>query len=322
MFGAAVAVFLAHQAGAQDGCDRVCLEKIGQQYRSAYVAHDPGQAPISPRVRFVENNVEMPFPDATWDTVTREVGPALVLSDPVTGQVGIYTSILQNDTPGFLAVRLKVAGQMITEIEHIISTRRNLSAPPTPIGDVSTFTHSPHLDRAVPAGKCRSRAEMVRLADGYFETLENNDGTIRGTRFSPTATRHENGMEFAEIEKGFKSGRYLFNERVRDRDHFLVDEYRCIVMARGFIDHKGVLDQYTLTDGMPARSVFREPHSWSFLEMFKLEDGMITGVEAVFIGAPYNIRSPYTVNPDPIRSRQAKIEAREAIVRRAARPAD
>jgi hypothetical protein len=307
----------AAPAAAQD-CDRTCLEAIGDQYRAAYVAHDPGKAPISRRVRFVENHVEMPFPDATWDTVTREVGPALTLSDPVTGQIGIYTSIMQNDTPGFLAIRLKVEGQMITEIEHIISTKRNLSAPPTPIGDVATFTHSPHLDQPVPKAKCRPRAEMIRLADGYFETLENNDGTIRVTRFSPTATRHENGMVFNEIEKGFRSGRYLFNERVRDRDEFLVDEYRCIVMARGFIDHKGVLDEYKLTDGTPARSVFREPHSWAFLEMFKLEDGMITGVEAVFIGAPYNMRSPYTQNPDPIRTRQAKIEQREAIARRAA----
>jgi hypothetical protein len=304
------------RAGAQD-CDRICLEAIGDQYRAAYVAHDPDKAPISRRVRFVENHVEMPFPDATWDTVTREVGPALTLSDPVNGQVGIYTSIMQNDTPGFLAIRLKVEGQMITQIEHIISTKRNLSAPPTPIGDVDKFVHSPHLNQAVPKAKCRPRAEMVRLADGYFETLENNDGTIRVTRFSPTATRHENGMVFPEIEKGFQSGRYLFNERVRDRDEFLVDEYRCIVMARGFIDHKGVMDDYKLTDGTPTRSIFREPHSWAFLEMFKLEDGMITGVEAVFIGAPYNMRSPYTLNPDPIRTRQAKIEQREAIVRRA-----
>jgi hypothetical protein len=88
-------------------------------------------------------------------------------------------------------------------------------------------------------------------------------------------------------------------------------------MARGFIDHKGVMDAYKLTDGTPARSVFREPHSWAFLEMFKLEDGMITGVEAVFIGAPYNMRSPYTLNPDPIRTRAAKIEQRESIAKRA-----
>lgn len=288
------------------GCDRICLEKIGDQYRAAFLAHDPSKAPISRRVRFAENFVEMPFPDATWDTVTQEVGEPLTLSDPTNGQVGIYTRIMQNDTPGYLAIRLKVEGELITEIEHLISTKRNLSGPPTPIADFDKFARSPHLNQSVPRAKCRPRGEMVRLADGYFETLENNNGEIRGTRFSPTATRTENGLNFPEIEKGFRSGRYLFNERVRDRDLFLVDEYRCMVMARGFIDHKGVMDQYTLTDGTPARSIFREPHSWGLLESFKLEDGMITGVEAVFIGAPYNMRSPYTRNPDVIRNREAK----------------
>lgn len=280
--------------GFAAACDRVCLEALADRYRAAFLAHDPAQLPLSKNVRFVENNVEMAFPDGTWDTVTREVGPALTLSDPKTGNVGFYTSIMQNDTPGFLAVRLKVQNGKITEIEHIISTKRNLSGPPTPIGDVNSFQHQPHLGQPVPRERCVPRAEMIRLADGYFETLQNNTGEIRGTKFSPTATRHENGMAFPEIEKGFKLGRYRFNERVRDRDHFLVDEYRCVVMSRGYIDHKGVLDEYVLTDGTRTRSIFREPHTWSLLEMFKLEDGMITGVEATFVGAPYYIRSPFT----------------------------
>jgi hypothetical protein len=66
------------------------------------------------------------------------------------------------------------------------------------------------------------------------------------------------------------------------------------VMARGFIDHKGVLDTYTLTDGATHTSVFREPQSWGLLEMFKIKGGEITGVEAVFVQAPYYMRSPWT----------------------------
>lgn len=270
------------------------LEKIGDQYRAAYVAHDPGRAPISPRVRFSENNVEMGFPDATWDTVTEELGPALTLSDPVTGNVGIYTAIMQRDTPGFLAVRLKVDAGQIVEIEHIVSTKRNLSGPPTPIGDVREFRHDPDLDRPVPLDERVPRAELIRLADGYFSTLENNTGEIRGTKFAPGAFRFENGKLFPSVEADFRLGKYRFNERVRDRDHFLVDEERGIVMSRGFIDHKGVLDEFRLTDGTPMRSIFREPHSWSLLEMFKIKQGMITAIEATFIAAPYYARSPWT----------------------------
>jgi hypothetical protein len=280
-------------------CDKSCLEGIAAQYRAAYVEHDPTQAPIAKDVCFTENNVEMQFPDASWDTVSQEVGPALTISDPTSGNVGIYTAIMQLDTPGFLAIRLKVQHRKITEIEHIVSTKRNLSGPPTPIGDVQEFKHDPDLDRPVPPAERSSRTELISLANGYFSTLEHNNGEIRGTRFSQEASRFENGKQFAAIEKGFKSGTYAFNNRVRDRDFFLVDEERGIVMSRAYIDHKGVLDSYKLTDGSEKRSIFREPHTWSVLEMFKIKNGMITGVEATFIAAPYYIRSPWTRHPDP-----------------------
>ena len=270
------------------------LEKIGDRYRAAYVAHDPRRVPISASVRFTENNIEMGFPDATWDTVTEELGPALTLSDPLTGNVGIYTAIMQRDTPAFLAIRLKVEAGQIVEIEHIVSTKRNLSGPPTPIGDVHEFRHDADLDRPVPLEERVPRAELIRLADGYFATLENNTGEIRGTKFAPGAFRFENGKLFPNVEADFRLGKYRFNESVRDRDHFLVDEERGIVMSRGFIDHKGVMDEFTLTDGTPMRSIFREPHSWSLLEMFKIRRGMITAIEATFIAAPYYARSPWT----------------------------
>ena len=279
--------------------DKACLEGIADRYRAAYVKHDRSLAPFAARVRYTENHVGMEFPDGTWDTVTEELGPAVTLSDTRTGNIGIYTTIMQNETPGFLAVRLKVQGGRITEVEHIISTKRNLSSPPTPIGDAKDFRPDPAMMQPVPVAQRLPRARLIAHADGYFSTLQKNDGEIRGTRFSPDALRYENGMKFPEIEKGFKSGRYAFNERVRDRDYFLVDEERQVVMARGFIDHKGILDEFKLTDGTPTKSVFREPQTWAFLEAFKIVDDRIVSVQATFIQAPYYMRSPWTKRPDP-----------------------
>jgi hypothetical protein len=294
-------VLLATLPGAAQaaGCDKACLEGIANAYREAYRLHDPSKAPFARRVRFTENNVEMEFPDGSWDTVREEVGSPLILSDPTTGNVGIYTTILQMDIQGFLAVRLKVAGGRITEVEHILSTRRNLSAPPTPIGDIYSFRRDPDFPRTVPAGERATRAQLASNADGYFSTLQHNDGEIRGN-FSPEATRNENGMRFDEIEKSFKTGRYRFNNRVRDRDCFLLDEERGVAMCRGFIDHKGLLDEYKLTDGTPQKSVFREPQTWSFIESFKIRNNRIVAVEATFIQAAYFTRSPWTKKPDKV----------------------
>jgi hypothetical protein len=273
------------------------LHAIADAYRAAYVAHDPARAPISPTVRFSENNVALPFPDGSWDSVSREVGPALTLVDDTAGTIGIFTAIRTLDVPGFLAVRLKVADGLIVEAEHILSTRRNLSGPPTPIGAVEDFRHDPDLLRTVAMDERMSRDALIGIADGYWSTLQNNTGEIRDTAFSPDCTRFENGMAFPDVEKLFRLGRYRFNERVRDRDFVVVDEARGLVMSRAFIDHKGVLDRYTLTDGTELASIFREPHSWSVLELFKIKAGRITAVEATFIAVPYYMPSPWTPSP-------------------------
>lgn len=273
-------------------CDAQCLEQIADQYRAAYLAHDPSRAPFAGIVRFTENNVAMPFPDGTWDTVTEEVGPALTLSDPELGTVAVFTAIRQREIPGFLAIRLKVDGGEITEAEHIISTSRNLSSPPTPIGEVDEYVHEPNIDQVVPEAERLTREELAAHANGYFDTLQQNDGEIRGTCFHPQATRRENGLLFTDILGAFQSGRYRFNNRVR-RDVVLIDEARQVAMARGFIDHKGVLDDYTLTDGTPATSIFQEPQSWGLLEMFKVEDDCISAVVATFYQAPYYSSSPW-----------------------------
>lgn len=270
------------------------LHTIADAYRAAYAARDPALAPIAATIRFSENSVALPFPDGTWDSIAEELGPPLTLVDTVQNTIGIFTAIRTLDVTGYLAIRLRVADGLIVEAEHIFSTPRNLSGPPTPIGPVEEFRHDPDLTAPVQPHERMSREELVAMADGYFATLENNTGEIRGTAFTPDCVRYENGKAYAEVEHLFRLGRYRFNERVRDRDFVVVDQDRGLVMARGFIDHKGVLDEYQLTDGTTLRSIFREPHSWHLLELFKCKAGRITGIEATFIAVPYHMESPWT----------------------------
>jgi hypothetical protein len=293
------AVAMFGQCAQAADCDKACLEGIATAYRTAYLKHDVTLAPFARQVRYSENNAEMTFPDGTWDTVTAEVDTPLVLTDPATGRIGIYTSVLQRQTQGFLAIRLQVRDRHITEVEHVIATKRNVSAPPVPMGDVLQYQRDPALRAPVPEARRLSRAAIRQLADGYFSTLQYNTGEIRGARFAPGAVRHENGVMWTDLEQGFKSGRYRYNNRVRDRDCFLVDEERGFTMCRGFIDHKGVLDEYTMTDGTKAKSNYQEPQSWGFLESFKVTKDGIVAVEATFSAVPYYLRSPWTQKPDP-----------------------
>lgn len=294
---AALVVLVAPVAGmaAPAACADACLTQIADQYRAAYVHHDPKQAPFAAHVRFMENNVVMPFPEGSWDVVTAEVGPALTFSDPATGNVGIYTAVMMSKTPAFLAIRLRVVHGRIVEAEHLLSTRRLVSAPPTPFGDVTKLTHDPMLRQLLTPTQRRSRADLIRIADGYYATLAHNDGILH-TQFAPFCHRIENGLETAPhgCAGPFKLGTYLFNKRVR-REAVMVDEARGLVMFRGFIDHKGNVIDFKLTDGTPKTSPFQEPQTWSFIETFKIIDGAVGPVEADFIGSPYYSKSPWSV---------------------------
>lgn len=291
---AVVACLACAAAVAKPACDDRCLTAIGGEYLAAYIKHDPHGAPFARHVRYTEDGVELSFPDGSWDVVTSQAAPALTFTDPQTGGIGIYTAIKMREVPAFLAIRLKVEHGKITQIEHLLSTRRLVSGPPTPFGDVTKLVHDPEMSRLLTPSQRRPRAELIRVADGYYATLARNDGTLH-TAFSPKCHRIENGLETAKngCDVAFKLGFYRFNERVR-REPVLVDEARGLVMFRGFIDHKGTIISYKLTDGRTMKSPFAEPHTWSFLETFKVSDGQVGPVEADFIGSPYYTTSPWT----------------------------
>jgi len=289
----AATMLMAVPAAAQRKCDAVCLDKVGQSYLAAYLKRDPKAAPLAPKVRFTENNVDLSLPEGSWETVTSQAAPEIRFVDPASSQIGMYLGVMMGDVPAFLAIRLKTQNGKVTEAEHLLSTKRLVSGPPTPFGDVAKLVHDPEMMRVLSPGERRSRDELIRVADGYFQTLSRNDGTLH-TKFADRCHRFENGMETAAdgCATGFREGRFRFNERVR-RAIIMVDEARGLVMARGFIDHKGTLDRYMLTTGVERRSPFREPHTWSFIETFKISDGAITSVEADFIGSPYKVPSPW-----------------------------
>ena len=143
-------------------------------------------------------------------------------------------------------------------------------------------------------------------ADGYFDTIQLNDGTLH-TEFTDDCERIENGVQTTNnaaafgdypiaglgCAEQFRMGHFKFDDRLRDRRFPLVDEEKGLVLAGGFIDHTGRLVDLVWTDGTPARSVFHYPHSFVLLELFKIVDGRIAGVEAVFVTVPYNMVSAW-----------------------------
>jgi hypothetical protein len=269
----ALGIALAHPGrvraadNAQDGvgpnCDRACLYGFLDQYLDALKMKDPSRLPLAKNFRYSENNVIMDIGDGVWGTVTGLGNYNLRMADTTNGEVGPFPS------------------------------KPNL-------------VDKPVLNEIVPPELRRPRARMIALVDGYFSTLQLNDGVLF-TQFDDNCNRIENGLQTTHnpdlmkiipvanlgCAQQFKLGNYRYDDRVRDRRFFLVDEERGLVMAAGFIDHAGRLANFALTDGTVIHSSVRTPSTLCLLELFKIRDGKIQQIEAVFIGVPYNMHSPW-----------------------------
>jgi hypothetical protein len=290
----------------QISCNRRCLDIFLDQYLQALLNKDPSSVPWAKDLTFTENNVALKIGDGLWGTIT-DLGPEDVrAADPSTGEVMYMGAVSEHGQQSFFALRLRIKGQQVAEVETIVD-RKGLG--PGPFGDPAELQPLPILLEDVPAQRRAPREKMIALADGYFSTLQLNDGHIF-TVFDPACSRRENGVwtasdphpdpqstysQFGKFscEEGFKLGNYRWDDRVRDRRFPLVDEEKGLVLAGLFIDHSGRLQKYTTTDGVEHDSPVKAPHSFCALELFKIQDGKIRHAESVFITVPYNMPSPW-----------------------------
>ena len=248
-----------------------------------------------------ENNVMLAIGDGVWGTIQGLGAYDLRFADTRTGQVGFFGTVIEAIEESGFTLRLAVdAAGAVTEAELCIVRQSDSGIK----FENPRYWTKPILE--VDAEAPAPRDAMVRLSNGYFDTLQLNDGTIH-TRFHPDCQRVENGVQttnnpdFGKIvpvsslgcEEQFRMGNYRYDDELRARRFPLVDEERGLVLAFGFIDHSGRLDTYQLTDGRTVKSPVRRPHSFYISELFKIDHGMICQIEANFITVPYRMPCPW-----------------------------
>lgn len=284
-------------------CDRECLFGHVDDYLAALVAKDPAQAHWADTVKFTENNVPLAIGDGLWGTITGLGDYDLRAADVTTGQAAFFGVVHEPQFPSLYAMRMRVDDNRIAEVETVVL--RTITEPrgidwPEPVLEYKELFYEP-----LRAAQRRPRERLISVADGYFDTLQLNDGTLF-TEFHDDCNRIENGTKttnnpavaFTSVgalgcEEQFRLGNYRYDSALRARRFPLVDEERGLVLASGFIDHSGVLDKYTLTDGREIDAPIRYPHSFYLLELFRIEDGKIRQIEAVFVTVPYGMASPW-----------------------------
>jgi hypothetical protein len=280
--------------------DRAELYAVLDGFLTALARGDAGGVNWASDVRASENNVMLDPGDGVWGTIQALGDYQLRFADPVTGQVGYYGTVIEPREESAFCVRLGVApGGAVREVEMVIvrDSEYGMALPG------KRFWTKPVLES--DAEQRSGRDELQRLANGYFDTLQLNDGTIR-TKFHPDCNRVENGVQTTNnpnfdfipsaalgCEEQFRLGIYRYDDELRARRYPLIDEERGLVMAFGFIDHSGRLGRYQWTDGSWRESPIRRPHSFYLGELFRIDGGQIVQIEANFISVPYRMPSPW-----------------------------
>jgi len=282
-------------------CNRACLYGVLDAYLAALKARDTRKVAWAAHVRNTENNVELRLGDGLWGTITALDSYQMRFADPDTGTVAVFGVVQETTERSPYATRLKVVNRTVAEVETIV-VRPSDAGIPFVTADIKPL---PVWDEMLTAALRSPRQKMIDLANGYFETLQLNDGTLH-TEFADDCNRREDGMQSTNNVQAvldpisrfgcadqFRLGQYRYDDRLRDRRFLAVDEERGIVLAGGFIDHEGRLGDFKLTDGTTKTPIFHRPHSFVLLEAFKIRAGKIQQIEAVFITVPYNMPSPW-----------------------------
>lgn len=293
--GAAAQAPGADSAVIDRSCDRECLIGFVDTYLDGLLSHDASRVPFAPDVKFTENNVVIPAGGhGLWANINWMSEDNLYIADPDAGTTAFFAIVEEHGKASYFGLRMKVKDGLITEAENIVVRNQGM---PMPFADPYAAKHDPAWYDVIPEGERRSRERLVAIADGYFSTVELNDGVLF-TPFHEDCGRLENGVTTTPDAPGgcsaqLQTGSYRINKRIRERLYPVVDVERGIIVATAFFDHANFFDRYTLNNGREMRTLLKWPNSIMLLEAFKVKDGAIHRIEAIFTYVPYFMHSPW-----------------------------
>jgi len=299
---------MAQPPVVKPACDRACLENYIDRYLDAMLAKNVNPSLFARDCRFTENGIQLPLgKEGLWYGMSGKGAYKFYVPDIETQQVAFLGTVKENarnrtaspaeSTTVAVAIRLKIANGLITEVEQLAirpeqSLTGGAAAKPAgggfpPTGEAVESMGAPHpmFAEVIPEGRRHTREDLVRIGNYYFDALQRNDG--KGYYpFTDDSVRFENGMNSCGLDRdgALRPGHCRENmatygpivSRIRDRRFVAVDRERGISFAFVFFDH----DQINWT--------------WQMAELFKIEGENIRRIEAIFHRAPYGINSGWS----------------------------
>jgi hypothetical protein len=298
------------QAKPGTACDRTCLEGLISDYLNALAAHDPGNLPVTPDVKYVENDQVLELGTGEWLVAGPPGKYRHTFADPEAGQVAVITTITENNTSAIYIVRLRVDEDgAISEIE----TQITRDAAGAARYENMTRPEAVWLE-PVPLAERVSRAKLIAQSNKYYSGMERNDPKGNYSFFDKNCTRLEDALQTTNVNSGeayghsndtvfaslsceaqFQTGFLGFVTEIRDRRFPVVDEERQVVLAVTTLDHNGTIRELPDINGTssPIPPYFDVPRTLHASEAFRLRGDKLFRIEMTLTEVPYGMRSAF-----------------------------
>jgi hypothetical protein len=284
-------------------CDRACLDGFMHKFLASMKAHDSSLLPMTSDVKFTENFVTIKPGQGLWVSLSDVTPYTYYLADPQTSQAGFLGRVMEYGKPLYIAARLKVRDDKVSEIELI--AERDAS-----FGNNDIVTPRPEFSTPLAPGERVPRKQMIAASLAYFDSIEQNDGKV--APFAADCERFEDGVRTAgppvarpapaqaptqgparpaAAAGGLNLGSMgcadqmstgIFIATLTPRRVWLVDEERGVVMGAFFFSHDGRTTEIPLSNSTVRKVGDPAPATYPAGEMFRIKNGQISRVEAVY----------------------------------------
>jgi hypothetical protein len=263
----------AAQKSSEPDCNRRCLLEFLQTYTEGLLDNDTSRIKVASSLRVTSNGVDVQLGKGEVWGLAKRMPYRQAFVDPSTGAVIFMGTVTnaptnQGERWWFYMVRLKVVAKQVTEVEEISYDGMLRGTP------ASKLTQADRIyDAVLPRGEQVSRAELIATANKYFDVVS---GTLdyHDVPWHPECSRLEDAVLTVNQPESpgscageFKNPRIKWI--VKNRRIYIADVERGIVMA---------VANFTSPPEYPnnnASVVF---------EVFKIQDGLIRHIEAMFRG--------------------------------------
>ena len=254
-------------------CNRRCLLEFLQTYTEGMLDNDASRIKIASSLRVTSNGADVPLGQGEVWGLAKRMPYRQAFVDPVTGAVMFMGTVTnaptnQGERWWFYMVRLKVVAKQLTEVEEISYDGMLRGNSPSKLTQADRI-----YDAVLPESERVSRAELIATANKYFDVVSGSLN-YHDAPWHPECSRLEDAvLTVNQPESAGSCAGEFKNPRlkwiVKNRRIYIADVERGIVMA---------VSNFTSPPEFPNNNA-----SVAF-EVFKIQDGLIRHIEAMFRG--------------------------------------